>query len=501
MSPRKYSTFQFSRTLALSAIIGVWSLVSSFQQTSNRIARSPTKCSSEIKRCLFLSTKPNLDNNLINVGNRDNNYPSNNLTYLRWNKEGDTWKIQTAVMSFQRGETIVDLHAQLHFADIDYFNYYNTPEFTKDLDHVHYELLVDQDLLEYDVQAQTTRWRVKAPIMASQNDQNLAKSYGWSCQASQIDYRQPDWIHADMTRQEFLQLVESNPSAGASQPLWKLASPHPQSSSAAAEAVSALFIGPPQLSYSQSFIKRRLFTNLFLPGSKLANVLRALLWMTVPAPELSVILLDWSSILSGNGRPSRVNYVNPSALSEVAWPIFSSLAKLDITSIRRFWFGQVLVTANSYSRSAEQDQAWSILVTKRNDRALDVLRNTLQGNSNEKVHTALLYGCSHCSDLHAKLVTDGFTPVNTTWRTAWSVQEESQDNFAIVPVLTLLLMSYLSVGALDWIGMLGEVSKVWEAEQDNYLNAVVVALLYLLRHVLLYLGLSKFLVDWTNSKD
>ena len=69
--------------------------------------------------------------------------------YLRWNRDGDTWKMQTAVTSFQRGSETVELHAQLHFGDESYFDFYNSPEFDS-FDHVHYELLVDEDLLSYE---------------------------------------------------------------------------------------------------------------------------------------------------------------------------------------------------------------------------------------------------------------------------------------------------------------------------------------------------------------
>jgi hypothetical protein len=473
-------------------------------------------------RSTFLSASraSNLGDSFVSPNDDRTQYsPNHDLIYLRWNKDGNTWKIQTAVTTFQRGDTLVDLHAQLHFADADYFDFYNTAEFSENLDHVHYELLVDQGLLEYE--STTKRWRLKAPIMASPNDQNLANSYDWTCQASQIDYTQPKWVHADLTRQEFLKLVEKDQgkktasSRSGSQPLWKLASPNPQASSTAAEAVSALLVGPPQLSYSQSLVKRRLFTNLFLPGSQLANALRAILWLTVPAPELSVILLDWSSLLNGNNgkkssrsSSSRAVEPNPNGLSEVAWPIFSSLAKLDVASIRRFFFGQVLVSSNtanlnssSSSKGADQDQAWSLLVTKRNDHALDILRSTLTKDNNPKVHSALLYGSSHCPDLHTKLVADGFKPVQTTWRTAWSVQENPQDNLTVVSVLTILLVTYLAVGALDWVGMMGDVSQIYvaTADQDVYLDAGVAACLYLIRHVLFYVGFSKFLVDWTNS--
>ncbi|CAJ1913265.1 unnamed protein product [Cylindrotheca closterium] len=411
--------------------------------------------------------------------------------YLRWKKDGDTWKMQTAVTTFQKGDKTVELHAQLHFGDSSYFDYYNDDSFNDRLDHVHYELLVDSDLLQF----QNNTWRLEKPIMASANDQSLAQSYGWECQASKIDYTHPKWIHADLTRQEFRKIANPDANAGAgagaaeqnnNTPLWALAA-GPQSSSTAAEAVSALLVGPPTLSYSAQILKRRLFTNLFIPGETFANSLRAILWFTVPAPELSIILLDWSSLLKGGS--------NPNALSEVALPILSSLVKLDVGQIRRFLFGQVLMSS-AIANKDNDSSAWSLLVTKRNDHALEVLNNTLHDSGGVETSTALLYGSSHCPDLHAKLTTSGFKPTKTTWRTAWSVQENEKDSVLLVSLLGAVGL-YLSVGALDWVGMMGDVSQDWVGEE--YLDTFVGAGAYLVRHVLLYLGLSKFLVDWTNK--
>ena len=189
-----------------------------------------------------------------------------------------------------------------------------------------------------------------------------------------------------------------------------------------------------------------------------------------------------------------------------AFPILSSIVKLDLASTRRFLFGQVLASSNSMQvqqqRVDSEDKAWSLLVTKRNDHALDVLRKTLSDHekstvNSETIHTALLYGSSHCPDIHTKLVGDGFKPMKTSWRTAWSVRESSQDS--IWPGLSTALFIYLGVGALDWVGCLGEVSQT--VVDGKYLDASLTISLYLARHVLLYVGLSKFLVDWTNSID
>lgn len=87
--------------------------------------------------------------------------------------------------------------------------------------------------------------------------------------------------------------------------------------------------------------------------------------------------------------------------------------------------------------------------------------------------------------------------MKTTWRTAWSVEENEQE--MILPALFVFLTGYLVIGALDWVEMLGDSSEAWI--DGKLLDSGVVVGLYLIRHVLLYLGLSKFLVNWTNKND
>lgn len=419
---------------------------------------------------------------------------SNEPSYIQWSHQKDLWKMQTAVTTFQKGGQTVELHAQQHYGDAGYFQYWNSDErFNNKHDCVLFELLVDDELLEY----RRGNWCVTQPIMASANDQQFGQNLGLQCQASIIDYTNRKWAHADLSRQEFTKLAtnkDSNserPLDSSNTPLWKLASP--DSSSTAAEAVAALMVGPPTLDYSASSRrKRRLFTNLFLPGGNLAFTLRALLWMTVPAPELSIILLDWSSLLQGGS--------NPSALSEVALPILTSLVKFDISQMRRFLFGQVIMSSKNSGKD-DPSSSWSLLVIDRNDHALNVLKRKLEEPGMNSV--ALLYGSSHCPDLHKKLVAMGFQPTKTTWRTAWSVQDSSSvaetkaDENQGLPALGIFLVFYLIIGALDWVGIVGDTSSL--LLDSNYLDASVEVGAYLVRHVLLYLGLSKFLIDWTNT--
>jgi hypothetical protein len=441
------------------------------------------------------------------------------LSSVQWRKKNraNDWDMQTKVTTFRRGggsdQTVVELHAQLHYGDTEYYNFWNSDEFNHKFDKVLFELLLDDSLLEYD--QQRGDWTVKESIMASPNDQAVAAQYGWQCQADSIKYTQKKWAHADLTRQEFVKLVQNGDAdkVSTNQPLWKLAassslSSGAQSSSTAAEAVAALMVGPPTLLTYSKHLKRRLFTNLFLPGDSLALSLRSILWWTVPCPELSVILLDWSSLLQGQkqrgGQRSPASTRSSVPFSEMALPILTSLVQLNIPQMRRFLFGQVLLSGSS-AATANEDEAWSVLVTQRNDHALKVLQATLDQPDTNSV--ALLYGSSHCPDLHRKLLSMGFRPTKSEWRTVWSVQqggnelEEGSDKSSgpnILPALAAVLVFYLGIGALDWVGMLGDVSQSL-FEKHDYADAGLEAGLYLLRHVLLYLGFSKFLVDWTNS--
>ena len=69
----------------------------------------------------------------------------------------------------------------------------------------------------------------------------------------------------------------------------------------------------------------------------------------------------------------------------------------------------------------------------------------------------------------------------------------------LIPGLAVLLTAYLGIGALDWVGMMGDASQSL-FEQHDYIDASLIIALYLVKHVALYLGLSKFLIDWDKNK-
>ena len=202
-------------------------------------------------------------------------YDSVSSDYVRWNEQTQdakvSWDMQTSVTTFRRGNTTVELHAQLHFGEEAYFDYYNSRLFH--VDTVLYELLTDEALLRHNTEEQQRHLlpdrNGRSLLAASPADQATAAHYGWKCQVDVINYSQPNWIHADLTRQEFLERLE--PSSGRpatehdqQQPLWQRSSPVVPS--ALVEAATALLVGPPLVVgevTSSAPWSRRLFTNLF----------------------------------------------------------------------------------------------------------------------------------------------------------------------------------------------------------------------------------------------
>jgi hypothetical protein len=428
--------------------------------------------------------------------------------------------LETAVTTLERKHdgAKVELHAQIHFGTHDYFDYYNSQEFSSRFDRILYELLVDEELITTkDTQMGQYRYLTDdVSIMASPSDRKMARQYGLSCQVDVVEYTKPKRVHADFTRQEFIALANKSTSSKndrkqeqeqLQQPLWALASTSP--SWPGAEAVSAIF----RPSTPSASVGQRLFSNLFLPGSALATVLRLFFWILVPAPELSVMLLDWSSILP---RPTG------GIVSPVAMPVLESLLTGNIRQAQQLVFGQVLVAGQKSSQSANNRHNNDLLIGQRNDHALEVLRASLNEDESCRM-TALLYGAMHCPDLYQKLIRQGFTPTQTTWRTAWSVRipkfgtssrqsstsrsrssstmGSSGDNFASSPnalaVGLVVVPFYLAVGGFDWISTLHDIEVLMRS--GSFFDAALEELLYLVRHVALYLSLVKFVVQWDSS--
>ena len=450
-------------------------------------------------------------------------------------------------------------------------------------DAILYELLLDEDLLverrrrrgegEDGDEGLPTGLRQLKPgtaIRASPGDRRLAEQYGWVCQADAVGYggggveggdgnndpqagenarRKGKWIHADVTRQELLAELDGDEGtekgAGEEAPLWKKVAaaskqrkspsilPPFLASGAASEAATALLVGPPVASAGFYDFDGNNGSGMGYLGStsrafresvfsRTVSILRSALWLTVPAPEVPILLLDWSALFvagSGGGGGSRKGGSRAAARlgSPLVFELLQQLVRGNLQAVRRLNFGQVVLAG----RNGNGDDA--LLVKHRNRRAVSVLERVLKQHeeeqsttSNDSVDVALLYGCHHCRDLHDRLVRMGFEPTSKRWRVAFEVprvrstslsssaldRSTSVESFlsswtsSIVTNRTawgimVLLISYLAIGGMDWIATWQDVIEHNGAPSDVLSDAA----LYLVRHVMLYVGISKLLLD------
>jgi hypothetical protein len=292
--------------------------------------------------------------------------------------------------------------------------------------------------------------------------------------------------------------LERLKTTNADQPLWKAAQ---SSSSLATEAATALLVGPPIVfatTSSRSTTERRLFSNLFLQGSAFANVLRMFLWL-VPLPELSILCLDGSSLFLSDNFNKKTSATWPSV---VTLSVLQALAWGKVQQAQALLFGQVALTGQQrQQQQALQSYRYDkndVLIGQRNQRAMDVLQQKLKMMSAfdgaRKKQFAILYGCQHCPGLHQDLLDLGFSPVSTEWRTAYSVAIPAAQTSSIPLTIPLLAFLYLVVGGYDWIGTVESI--LHDSRANDPAGASIDALTYLIRHVMLYVGLSKFVVEW-----
>ena len=398
--------------------------------------------------------------------------------HVRWHPAQNSWELQTAVSKWQSPATgqNVELHAMVHFADQEYFQMFNEPAFNKGK-IVLYEMLLDETTLK---EEQGGYRHVTSPLRASLADQQIALNYNWKCQADVVDYQQPNWRHADMTRGEFQRAMqEQQMNANAAKPLWQQVS----TASAASDVATALFIGPPTMSDKET--RRKLLSNPLLPGSNIVQALRLILWI-VPTPELSILLLDWASTTSARE-------VWRASWSPIVRFLLQALSAARLDVIQRLAFGQILLTGSRPSAINHNDAAQSLLILGRNQQALKVFDQTLQENTTDTI--ALLYGSSHCPDLSQSLLQRGFLPKATDWRTAWTVElEEPAAPVWLTPATWLVPVTlYLAVSGADW---LASWNAVIGAPSQDLGEVALVAGAYFVRHVIMYLGISKVVLDW-----
>ena len=228
----------------------------------------------------------------------------------------------------------VSLVSTVHLADQQYFA--GIQRECESFDRVLFELIADESLTQ---EVNGVR-RLREPLRASEQQRQMARSLSLSPQIDVLDCTRSNWALADVPRAEVLQREIS---LGGSGPLASFRS-----------ALRTLGRGP---------------------ASRANNALRPLSWV-LPAPELALLLDDWTS--SGGAPPAKV-------LQAIA----GAAVSLDIDAARRLSFAQTLATGEATQRGSPA----AALVSWRNERALQTVEEAVgSGNCRE---LALVYGALH----------------------------------------------------------------------------------------------------------
>ncbi len=119
--------------------------------------------------------------------------------FLRYTKEGARPGLQAAVLHYVKpGAARVDLVGAVHAADAAYFK--ETQRWLDRVDVVLYEMVKPKDAAPWAREADP-----KQPESAVTGFQKaLARIFDLTFQLEQIDYRRANFVHADMTAEEFL---------------------------------------------------------------------------------------------------------------------------------------------------------------------------------------------------------------------------------------------------------------------------------------------------------
>jgi len=437
---------------------------------------------------------------------------ANRFTRIRSLPRQNAYELQTKVRRYRRVEedgsvTTVDLHAMVHYGDASYFEYYNSFSNGKDddeekgkkkkeeegYDYVLYELIVSDELVKGTGVDRSLVVDVAPSLDASQ----MALQFGLSCQLDVVNYatnsrnvgdgsdRTCKWICADVSK-EYLEYRENS---GRGKAFDRDGSTVPL------EILKAL-VKPVTPSKNNDGLQTKLFSNLFLAGDSISSLLRLVLWV-VPVPELSVLLLDWSSLSP-----------RPGGLSPVATQVVECIARGDFGTAKKLVFTQMIVSGQAvdYVNDNNSESSSSFIVGERNNLALNVLNGVVEKDITQKktvgkdTRIALLFGAMHCRDLQRKIYRMGFTKIISTdrpeWRTAWRVSLPMK-NFHSVTGTAVLIPLYFAVGGLDWYSTIVDAAR--DADLMNGLGASTGVALYLARHVILYFSFARFVLEWDNS--
>ena len=394
--------------------------------------------------------------------------------------------------------------------------------FFKRYDAVLYELITDDELTCVDAVSGLRRLKTGAGVCASPASLQLAAAYGFTDQLSGLDPSAPeaaDWILADLSREALSELQEAEDFSKGD---LLLEGARGQLTAAELAQARKLATGLGQFqraltlqtSPSQRLRGSLLPESFYFRGEAFSNALRALLWLA-PVPEVNLLAYDTGALRRGT------------LARETLVAVLSCLGRGDWRAVKQVLLAQEL--------SAEQadDGRGEALIGARNAYCVEELTKWLnsqslglggafEGSEVKPMKVAVLFGGLHCRDLEvrlgasfgAKRITQG----EPQWRSAWVIEEghnaqgsnsthahalhpaASSTSKSLLPVVATVVPFYFLVGALDW---LTELRTLVDGGVDGGIlgaepwpEVVLELVLYVVRHSVLLIGISKIAVDW-----
>lgn len=85
------------------------------------------------------------------------------------------------------------------------------------------------------------------------------------------------------------------------------------------------------------------------------------------------------------------------------------------------------------------------------------------------------------------------------WQTAWTMPAYTAQRQGVVGLMCVTLpLLYLGVGAADWSATFGDLSQEI-ADHVPFSIGIQEIILYLLRHMYMYYGLTRWIVEWEKT--
>ena len=380
-----------------------------------------------------------------------------------------------------------------------------------------YELITDDELTCVDAVSGLRRLKTGAGVCASPASLQLAAAYGFTDQLSGLDPSAPeaaDWILADLSREALSELQEAEDFSKGD---LLLAGARGQLTAAELAQARKLATGLGQFqraitlqtSPSQRLRGSLLPESFYFRGEAFSNALRALLWLA-PVPEANLIAYDTGALRRGT------------LARETLLAVLSCLGCGDWRAVK-----QVLL-AQELSAGKADDGRGEALIGARNAHCVEELTKWLNsqasvlerdGKSSENKmrpkKVAVLFGGLHCRDLEVRLGASfgakRLTQVEPQWRRAWVIEEgvdgHSMDatralrstpskSKSLLPLVATAVPFYFLVGALDWLTELRTFIDGGILGAEPWPEVVLELVLYVVRHSVLLIGLSKVAVDW-----